>query len=90
MKIGEEIFVIDVCSKDDDWYYNKELKQAYMLKLKGKIIEIKNDNEIRYSFGHNVKSGQIGYDCFLTKEDAEERINGLNNYFQENGYLLND
>ena len=90
MKIGDEIFVINICESEGDYYSNfKPRKKAQLLtKLKGVITEIISNNEIKYKFGEIVHNGDIGYDCFLTENEAIERVNGLNKYFEENGCLL--
>lgn len=91
MKIGDDVYVIDVSSKEGDFRDNfKILKGAYLLKLKGKVLEIIDYEDIIYEFGFNRLRGKIGYNCFATEKEALERINGLNNYFQENHILLKD
>lgn len=80
-------------SQDCNWENEfKERKKAQVLKIKGKIVEIDKEspNSIKYIFGTVEHGGDIGFDCFLTKEEAENRVDGLNKYFYDNNYLIEE
>ena len=82
---NNNVFIISVsefeeCENGLKYY----IKKAMLLKLPGVVIEKGEDNYIRYKFGEVIHGGELGYDCFYTKEEALERVNGLNKYFREN------
>ncbi|SHK41851.1 hypothetical protein [Desulforamulus aeronauticus] len=93
MNIGDEVFVTSMYEIEGDYNNDYKIrKKAQVLKIPGHIIEIdKNDtNSIRYQFGSAIHGGEIGFDCFLTKQEAENRVEGLNIYFKQNNCLIEE
>jgi hypothetical protein len=87
MNINDEVYVIQVYEVVDERYEVRKFAELY--KMTGCILEIgsQEHGEIIYLFGSARHGGQIGYDCFLTQQEAENRVNGLNDYFYRNDYL---
>jgi hypothetical protein len=90
VQIGDIVYVTEVYEEEDktsSWW--KTNKRAYLLSstaCTARIVEIDpNDNtSIRYKIGTMIHIGDIGFNCFLSKQEAEERVNGLNQYFKDN------
>ncbi|MEG0051205.1 MAG: hypothetical protein RR712_03420 [Terrisporobacter sp.] len=89
MKIGDKVFITNVWEEEGNYESNfKERKKAQVLKITGTIIEIITQECIKYNIGTAEHKGYINFNCFLKEEQAIERVNELNNYFNENNYLI--
>lgn len=93
MDIGDGVFITNVWQQEGNYENNyRERKKAQVLKIPGYIVEInsENPNLIKYKLETVIHGGEIGFDCFVMKEEAENRVNGLNNYFYENNCLIEE
>lgn len=91
MEIGNKVYIVNVYNEEGDYKSNfKTKKKAQLLNMPGVITAVLDYEDIRYSFGNIIHAGTIGFNCFLTEIEAINRINGLNEYFKNNGVLIED